>query len=532
MKWLVGSLASVIFVLFFASSASAVESQIVIREVRLGGDAVLDLDSDTIPETKQYVVIHNLTNEAIDLASGWSVQYAKEGLANCAASEWSSSRALTGTLAAGEYLAVEFQLTDAKAGSLRVLDSQAVAHDTVGWGTTAPCYETAPTQIPANNTSLLRFANCDLSYLGADTNDNSLDFTSGQTPLEIVKFLDCVPDCTSEQQLVDGVCTDDKCSNIEGFQMAVPDGYHLGDTGCIVLPVFHVTELLPNASGSDSGNEFIEFYNPNDEPIDLSLYRFYIGDISVQYAFNDTTLPAKSYIVVRNDVYGFTLNNTSSRVGIVTIDGDEVNVSALYNSPADGETWASIDGVWQYTNQPSPGAANLSSVEEAVVVSVSTAELKPCAANQYRSLETNRCRLLATAESTLAPCKEGQYRSLETNRCRTATVANSLTPCKEGQYRSEETNRCRSIATSAKELVACKEGQERNPETNRCRNVAAAPGVADFAVEPVADSPSSFTGWWLLGGVGVLAAGWIGWEWRSEIAAAGRRIRSFFTPGK
>jgi len=35
-------------------------------------------------------------------------------------------------------------------------------------------------------------------------------------------------------------------------------------------------EMLPNADGSDEGNEYIEFYNPNNVEVDLSNYVFYI----------------------------------------------------------------------------------------------------------------------------------------------------------------------------------------------------------------------------------------------------------------
>jgi len=113
------------------------------------------------------------------------------------------------------------------------------------------------------------------------------------------------------------------------------------------------------------------------------------------------------------------------------------------------------------------------------------------------------------------------------------SAASTLTPCKEGQYRSEETNRCRSITGDTNELAPCKEGQERNPETNRCRTVQAAqPTKADYAVEPIKETATAFTGWWALGGISALAAGKIGWEWREEIANAVRKVGSFFTSGK
>jgi hypothetical protein len=143
-------------------------------------------------------------------------------------------------------------------------------------------------------------------------------------------------------------------------------------------------------------------------------------------------------------------------------------------------------------------------------------------------------KIKAIAEKGLVPCKEGQYRSEETNRCRSiAAEATALAPCDDDEERNPATNRCRKIVSVTNQLTPCKEGQERNPETNRCRNVAAAaPPDAAFDVEPVKDVGQSFVGWWALGGVGILALGYAGWEWRQEILAAIRKVGTFFTSGK
>lgn len=53
-----------------------------------------------------------------------------------------------------------------------------------------------------------------------------------------------------------------------------------------------------------------------------------------------------------------------------------------------------------------------------------------------------------------------------------------------------------------------------------------------FGTEPVADTGKAFIGWWALGGVGVLALGRIGWEWRSEMLSLVQKAGAFFTSGK
>jgi hypothetical protein len=50
--------------------------------------------------------------------------------------------------------------------------------------------------------------------------------------------------------------------------------------------------------------------------------------------------------------------------------------------------------------------------------------------------------------------------------------------------------------------------------------------TAAFAVEPVRDTAATFVGWWALGGVGLLAIGYAGWEWRREVVSLIGRIRA------
>lgn len=71
----------------------------------------------------------------------------------------------------------------------------------------------------------------------------------------------------------------DECSNVAGIQVAVPANMaRITDGSCVwdLLPI-ELTEALPNVVGSDTGNEFIEVYNPNMRTVDLSLYSLKIG---------------------------------------------------------------------------------------------------------------------------------------------------------------------------------------------------------------------------------------------------------------
>jgi hypothetical protein len=329
----------------------------------------------------------------------------------------------------------------------------------------------------------------------------------------------------------------DRCSNVSGIQLVIPEGYKIEDNDtCLLnlLPIV-INELLPNAIGSDNGNEFIEFYNPNNSSVSLTLYRLEIGiNGSRSFAFPaGSTIEPHTYIVFSNDDIAFTLLNSTSQVRLVSIDGQSIDESPLYSNPVDGMAWALIDGIWSYTNQPTPNADNRSFVfSTAAIVEVVT-DVKPCAPNQYRSPDTNRCRLLIMAGAAVAACKDGQYRSEITNRCRNIAADVTLgLSCNDNQYRNLETGRCKLIATASLDLAPCATNQERNADTNRCRNVSLGIPKAAFAVEPITDTPGSGIEWWAVGGVMVIAIGYAVWEWRQEFAQGFRRFTTFFRIGK
>jgi hypothetical protein len=286
----------------------------------------------------------------------------------------------------------------------------------------------------------------------------------------------------------------DFCPNIEDIQTEVPDGLEIKwDGQCLPPPLpLLITELLPNVSGSDVGKEFIELYNPNDYEVSLDEYFITVG-VSVEDSYDfplGSVIAAKSYLTFDNATMGYTLLNSTSRVQLLR-DIEVQYETPAYQEPDEDMSWALIDGIWQYTNQLTPGAENrISSLPGVTDTVPKVSSLKPCAANQYRHPATNRCRLIA--------------------------VATTQTPCKDGEYRSKETNRCRKVAASTVP-TPCKEGQERNPETNRCRTIVEMT-QADYAVLGTQTSSNgSWYIWAAIAGLILAALGYAVWEWRYEL---------------
>lgn len=326
----------------------------------------------------------------------------------------------------------------------------------------------------------------------------------------------------------------DACLTMSGVQHTVPSNYvDQGDGDCNEVVVVEISEILPNPSGADAGKEFIELYNPGDRDVDLSNYMLQVGSNSIKkYSLAGRSIAAHSYMAIYNSEISFTMTNTTGRVVLMSQLGEVYSDTGIYGAAGEDEAWANVNGVWQYTNQPTPGAANSSSVHDEDDTKTADSLIAECPVGKYRNPATNRCKVIESTEASLAPCDPGQYRSPETGRCRKVVAATTLTPCKDGQYRSEETNRCRNIAASSSSLTPCKEGQERNQETNRCRAIKASTvPPANYAVEPVKDGVKTFIGWWILGIVGLIAVGYAGWEWRQEVGifirkavTAGRRV--------
>jgi hypothetical protein len=129
-----------------------------------------------------------------------------------------------------------------------------------------------------------------------------------------------------------------------------------------------VTELLPNpnGTGTDGTDEFIELYNPNATAFDLTGFSLMSGKTTLHhYSFAaGTSLPAGSFTAFYSSVTGLNMSNSGGQVQLVDPFGQSISATALYGAAKDGQTWALANGKWYWTEQPTPGAANV--VKQAV----------------------------------------------------------------------------------------------------------------------------------------------------------------------
>lgn len=300
--------------------------------------------------------------------------------------------------------------------------------------------------------------------------------------------------------------------------------------------------LKLNEVASHVDEPFIELVNVSDKPITTAGCKLETSSNNSQEVLGDIELKPGELWAVKVKHTKLKLPKMKGKVYLLDEFGAEINATA-YDKIAKGASWSLLDGEWVQTFAVTEGASNVfkeyvdcqsgymrNESGKCVKISAPPAGpdvLAPCPAGQYRHPETRRCRKIEAAK-TVTPCKEGYYRSEATGRCRSiaSAAAKTLKPCPDGQFRNPATGRCKKIATADDILKDCPEGFERSPTTRRCRKIKTASipvvGSATAGVQQVAGAT---WGWWVFGGVSLLAVGYGAWQWRWELSQLIRRLR-------
>ncbi len=300
--------------------------------------------------------------------------------------------------------------------------------------------------------------------------------------------------------------------------------------------------LRLNEVASHVDEPFVELVNVSDTTITTAGCKLATSSNNSQEALGDIELKPGELWAVKVKRTKLKLPKMKGKVRILDEAGAEIDATEYDNMPK-GASWSLLDGEWVQTFAVTESATNVFKEyadcqsgymrnESGKCVKIPTPAtvsdvLAPCPAGQYRHPETRRCRKIEAAK-TVTLCKEGYYRSEATGRCRSiaSAAAKTLKPCPDGQFRNPATGRCKKIAAADDILKDCPEGFERNPTTRRCRKIKTASipvvGSATAGVQQVAGAT---WGWWVFGGVGLLAVGYGAWQWRWELSQLIRRLR-------
>ncbi|MDQ2973282.1 MAG: lamin tail domain-containing protein, partial [bacterium] len=278
--------------------------------------------------------------------------------------------------------------------------------DKLGWGTAA-MPELLPTAAAAPGRSLQRCILETDDY--DDSNNNSLDFKEFSESTPGAESLDCTPEVVqlppSEDNstgTTDQPAEDDEDSDEEAQP---PEPAPLADT---FLPIV-ITELMPNPASplTDAADEYVELYNPNDVDIELDGWKLETGSsFSYRVFLNDKVIPAKGYLVIKSVDTNLTLSNTSGAARLVNPNGETESIADTYSDAGDGEAWALIAGVWQWTSSPTEGIPNI--LVAAPVTAVKSAVKKATA----KKAATKKKKATTAKTTTKKPKAETATRSI------------------------------------------------------------------------------------------------------------------------
>lgn len=304
-----------------------------------------------------------------------------------------------------------------------------------------------------------------------------------------------------------------------------------------------IVEILPHSTScspldaSPLCNDYLKIYNSSNQSLASATYSLAYKSTSSNTIHSiDLLAPLApgDYALVStdNDANPISLTDAGGYVWLQDIGGVKIYEAVVQypSASADskiGEAYALAgDGSWQWTTTPNPMGANIITAEPAVISSASSSgsNLKPCADNQYRNPDSNRCNTILTAQS-LVECLPTQYRNPATNRCNNlASTSSALQPCAANQERNPATNRCKAIVSTASSLTPCQPGWTRNPDTNRCRKTSNVKG-ADTIKDVKSPASISRTGW-IVAAIALAAAlGYAAYEWRQEILDNFRKLK-------
>ena len=460
-----------------------------------------------ISQDKKYVEMYNPTNQNVNLA-GWKIEYYAGSGAKTVGKNFKDEVILANgflVLSNDKMLAgaIKFDNNLVLAqnnGSVVLLRSDGSVADTVGWGNNS---KSAGSPIKGGVKIVWR------CFVGENIIDSKNNFLSGKNlnNQEVAPY--SRPNCKTPDSKSESSKELNKC---EGLKL--------------------------NEIASNIDEQFIEIINSGEKTVITTGCKMTVGDSGVRENIGDIELNPGEFLTIKIKNTKLKLPKTKGKVYLLDEAGSKID-STEYEKLSKSSSWSLIDDEWMQTFMITENSENIfkeyldcqngyerNALGRCVKIAIPPVE-SSCPAGQYRHPETRRCRKIEAAK-TITPCKDGYYRSEETGRCRSiaSAAAKTLKPCPEGQFRNSATGRCKKIASTDDIAKECPEGFERNPQTKRCRKIKSAnmPTVGSAAAE-VKQVAGATWGWWVFGGVSLLAVGYGVWQWRWEISQFVRKIR-------
>ena len=121
-----------------------------------------------------------------------------------------------------------------------------------------------------------------------------------------------------------------------------------------------INEILPNPSGADEANEWIELYNSNNYDIDLSSWQLQDkeGTVTNFIIPQNTKILANGFLVFKRPDTKIMLNNDIDGLNLLTPDKKIID-SVNYTKAPLGQSYNKVGNSWAYSTTLTPGATNI-----------------------------------------------------------------------------------------------------------------------------------------------------------------------------
>ncbi len=332
----------------------------------------------------QFFMLHNASDEDIDMGSVQLVYYNNFNLADATSSKVIG---LSGNLEPGGYYLVNdgpytlcYQMIvnsaslglSSTSGTVVVQSinqagqGQAITttqHDYISW---SKAEKEGVQQLPENNQSLLRrpvdeFQHPSIPSPGFGSWIAVSQSINNPCALETIQINE--PPQVIETSILLLPSTPPPVTVLGRMQTASTGGGAYMPAGNIGLMTPVINELLPNPGSpqTDAEDEFIELYNPNSKSFELTGFEFKVGLNSKRsYKFPaGTILEPNSFTAFYSSDTNIALNNSGSQVELVDPFGNIINTSEPYGKMKDNIAWALANNEWLATAVPTPGKQNI-----------------------------------------------------------------------------------------------------------------------------------------------------------------------------
>ncbi|MEK7471903.1 MAG: lamin tail domain-containing protein, partial [Patescibacteria group bacterium] len=342
------------------------ESRIVISELQTESeDSALD----------DFVELTNRSEDDIDV-TGWEIQTKATG----ATSDWIRRIVLDGIIYAGGLIILSYSdvshsfLVDIASGHfatglstagghVRLFDTDSVAEeDKLGWGTATDA-ELLPAPKPLAPQSLSRKI---VDGVLIDTNNNLADFELGEPNPWADNFASeeeepVVEEPEEEPSEEEPIEEPEEEIPEETPEEELPEETE-EDELSLPLLALKINEVFPDPATpeTDSEDEWIEIFNPNDTEVNLEGYKLQTGSsFTYSFTFIDIVIASNGYISVSSGESNLVLSNSGGAVRLLDPLGEIMDILATYPEAETSETYAWDGFVWTWTTTPTRDSENM-----------------------------------------------------------------------------------------------------------------------------------------------------------------------------